>query len=196
MEMVLFHVSPLLPLLTDHFIAIQRARSTASSHGACPAPSASRAPSPWGDKPICLPCSQAAIPGTLCAPQAPLASSEPQTHPGPGRGPGFSQVRAQTGSEEMHDCHCSPTRKPREKAYHREQDTAAMGTRSLETAREPLGFPARKTQALLLRGRSRSPKFRKLRSHRVVQLPHLSGLPSALTFWHDRSGLEGEKQCS
>ncbi|XP_075284639.1 uncharacterized protein LOC142362188 isoform X2 [Opisthocomus hoazin] len=96
-------------LQPDHFIAIQRARSSASSHGACPTASASRAPSPWGDKPICLPCSQAAIPGTLCAPQAPLASSEPQTHPGPGRGPGFSQfTRKAMPKDELMASKCYP----------------------------------------------------------------------------------------
>lgn len=76
-------------------------------------------------------------------------------------GAGFSQLQMQThrmlmGSKEMHDCHCTSHKNLEKWLYHHDQDTAATGMCSLETGRMPFGFPARKTQALLLRGRNRS----------------------------------------
>lgn len=53
--MVLFHISPLLPLLTDYLNEIQQAQSKASSRAACPAPPTSPAQSMWGNKLLCVP---------------------------------------------------------------------------------------------------------------------------------------------
>lgn len=53
--MVLFHISPLLPLLTDYLNEIQQAQSKASSRAACPAPPTSPAQSMWGNKLLCIP---------------------------------------------------------------------------------------------------------------------------------------------
>lgn len=75
--MVLFHISPLLPLLTNCFNAIQGAWNKAhiGLH-------TSQALSTWGDKWMGLLSQPAQTPpNVLCTPQAPLAFSKPQTHP-------------------------------------------------------------------------------------------------------------------
>lgn len=117
--MVLFHISPLLPLLTDYLNEIQQAQSKASSRAACPAPPTSPAPSMWGNKLLCLPVQPSQRSHPRHAPQAPLPFSRVQTHPGAG----LAQVLVQTqemlmGSKGMHGSRCTPASKPGEKVYH------------------------------------------------------------------------------
>lgn len=191
--MVLFHTTLQLPLLRDYLNITQQARRKTSSRAACHAPPTSLSLCIWATNGYASCCSEHSHPRRDLRSPGSLqqAANTPQAGLVPGTGTNSLDAIGSKGSKLL--SWPVPHKNLEKRLINMTRIQQPWGWRT-QDRQDVARLSSQEKPSPAAQGKEQEPQFRDLGNHRAVQLQH--SLPSALTFQHNGSGWEGEKQCS